>query len=183
MDGLNALFPLVHSVANPSVSHQAIIHSTYTRNSNCMTSLRVNTYITYWSPISQIPHEPSPRPDQPLRHSSSPTASTNGLLKTPWIPVCTTEWNLSTTSMITPFCRACVSSTLKAGPMPEGADQASVFLEAHTKASSLPASHTDNLTFLRDTRVGRMISVAPRGEERAEEELESEGEEDGPGPP
>ena len=85
--------------------------------------------------------------------------------------------------MITSFCRASVSSTLKPGPMPEGADQASVFLEAHTKASSLPASHTDNLTFLLDTRVGRMISVAPRGEEWAEEELESEGEEDGPGPP
>ena len=28
----------------PSVSDQAIIHSTYTHNSNCMTSLKVNTY-------------------------------------------------------------------------------------------------------------------------------------------
>ena len=39
------------------------------------------------------------------------------------------------------------------------------------------------LTFLRDTRVGRMISMAPRDGERAEDEAESEGEEGGPGPP
>ena len=37
------------------------------------------------------------------------------------------------------------------------------------------------LTFLRDTRVGRMISLAPREEEG--EEKDSEGEEGGPGPP
>ena len=42
------------------------------------------------------------------------------------------------------------------------------------------------LTFLRDTRVGKMISLAPRGENLWEEEegsSESEGEEGGPGPP
>ena len=39
------------------------------------------------------------------------------------------------------------------------------------------------LTFLRDTWVGRMISLAPRGGEGAEEETESEEEEGGPGPP
>ena len=39
------------------------------------------------------------------------------------------------------------------------------------------------LTFLRDTRVGRVITVAPRGEEREVEETESEGEKGGPGPP
>ena len=40
------------------------------------------------------------------------------------------------------------------------------------------------LTFLRDTRVGRIISLAPREEERAEEaESESEGEEGRSGPP
>ena len=36
---------------------------------------------------------------------------------------------------------------------------------------------------LRDTRVGRMISLALRGGEGAEEETEREGEEGGPGPP
>ena len=41
------------------------------------------------------------------------------------------------------------------------------------------------LTFLRDTRVGRMFSLAPRGENWCEEgeDSESEGEEGGPGPP
>ena len=41
------------------------------------------------------------------------------------------------------------------------------------------------LTFLRDTRVGRMASLAPREEEwwGEEENSESEGEEGGPGPP
>ena len=37
------------------------------------------------------------------------------------------------------------------------------------------------LTFLRDTRVGKMASLAPRGV--AEEDSESEGEEGGPGSP
>ena len=37
------------------------------------------------------------------------------------------------------------------------------------------------LTFLRDTRVGRMVSGTPRGEEWGEEE-DSEGEEAGPDP-
>ena len=40
------------------------------------------------------------------------------------------------------------------------------------------------LTSLRDTRMGKMISLVPRGGERAEEtETESAGEEGGPGPP
>ena len=41
------------------------------------------------------------------------------------------------------------------------------------------------LTFLRDTRVGSMASLAPRGEEwwGKEEDSESEREEGGPGPP
>ena len=41
------------------------------------------------------------------------------------------------------------------------------------------------LTFLRDTRVGRMFSLAPRGENwwEEDEDSESEGEEGGPGPP
>ena len=41
------------------------------------------------------------------------------------------------------------------------------------------------LSFLRDTRVGRMTSLGPLGEEGDEEEgeVESEGEEAGPGPP
>ena len=38
------------------------------------------------------------------------------------------------------------------------------------------------LTFLGDTRVGRMVSLAPRGEIGWEEDS-SEGEEGGPGPP
>ena len=37
------------------------------------------------------------------------------------------------------------------------------------------------LTFLRDTRVGRMVSVTPQGDGRREKD--SEGEEGGPGPP
>ena len=46
------------------------------------------------------------------------------------------------------------------------------------------------LSFLRDTRVGQMVSMHPRGEEEEEdgddsggEDDESEGEEGGPGPP
>ena len=46
------------------------------------------------------------------------------------------------------------------------------------------------LSFLRDTRVGQMVSLGPRGEEGEEdgndsgrEDDESEGEEGGPGPP
>ena len=39
------------------------------------------------------------------------------------------------------------------------------------------------LTFLWDTRVGRMISLVPRGGERADEDTESEGEEGRPDPP
>ena len=39
------------------------------------------------------------------------------------------------------------------------------------------------LTFLRDTRVGKMVSLAPWDEWREEEDSESEGEEAGPGPP
>ena len=39
------------------------------------------------------------------------------------------------------------------------------------------------LTFLRGTRVGRVISLAPRGENWWEEDSESEGEEGGPSPP
>ena len=41
------------------------------------------------------------------------------------------------------------------------------------------------LTFLRDTRLGRMLALAPRGENwlDGDEDSESEGEEGGPGPP
>ena len=40
------------------------------------------------------------------------------------------------------------------------------------------------LTFLRDARVGRRVSGAPRGNELwSEEESDSDGEEGGPGPP
>ena len=39
MDGLSVLFPLAPSVANPSVSHHAIMYFTYTHDSYCMTSL------------------------------------------------------------------------------------------------------------------------------------------------
>ena len=41
------------------------------------------------------------------------------------------------------------------------------------------------LTFLRDTQVGKMVSLATRGENwwEEDEDSESEGEEGGPGPP
>ena len=64
-------------------------------------------HITYWSPVSQnSAWTLSPARSTPLRRPPLPTASTNGLLKTSCIPICTTDWNLGTMSMITPFCRA-----------------------------------------------------------------------------
>ena len=70
MDGLNALFPLVPSVANPSVPHDAIMYSTYTHDPYCMTYLSEHVlHIKYWSPISQN----SAWPLSPARSTPSAT--------------------------------------------------------------------------------------------------------------